>query len=120
MAPSSTVGIGGNSSESVPFILASKRWQVRPTISGSVSVFMSIRSSGREFTKSVSSRAGIVTSPSSSTWAPIRVVIAISRFVADKTSILSSVEIFTFCSTGKLLREATALPTIERPRLRFC
>ena len=80
---------------------------------------MSIRSLGKELTNSVSSLAGTVMIPSSSTIAPIQVVMAISRFVADSFSMDWSVLISTFWVMGKVDRLATARPTIPSPRLRF-
>ena len=83
------------------------------------SIVRSMRSLGSELTKSINSRAGTVIAPSSSTMAPILVVMEISRLVADSRSIPPSVLSSTFCVTGKVAREATARPTTPKPRLRF-
>ena len=82
-------------------------------------MLMSMRSPPRELTNSVSTRAGTVTDPSSSTIAPIQVVMAISRLVAESRSIPWSAESSTFWVTGRVARVATARPTTPRPRLRF-
>jgi len=84
-----------------------------------LAVLRAILSGGSEPANSVMSRAGTVIEPSSSIWAPIHVLMAISRFVADSLSRDWSVEIRTFCVIGKVVRVATALPTMERPGLRF-
>ena len=86
---------------------------------GAVVAFRSMRSDGKELTSSVRSLAGTVMDPSSSTMAPIQVVMAISRLVADSFSIDWSVAIRTFCVMGRVVRVATALPTVARPLLRF-
>ena len=65
------------------------------------------------------SRAGTVMDPSSSTMAPIQVVIAISRFVADSLNIDWSMLSSTFWVTGSVALVATARPTVANPRLRF-
>ena len=87
--------------------------------SGSVLKLMSMRSAGSEFTNSVKMRAGIVTSPSSWTSAPIHVVMATSRFVATSLSLPWSVDIRTLDVIGSVALAATALPTTVSPRLRF-
>ena len=117
--PSSTVGMGGNSSASVPRILPSKRPEVSSIPRGFGVCLTSIWSSGRETTKSVRRRAGTVTDPSSSTLPPIQVVMAISRLVAVSLMRPSSVVMRTFCVTGSVLRVATARPTVLRALLRF-
>ena len=88
--PASTLGMGGKSLASTPVMRASKRRHFR------VSVFLaerviSILSFGSVATKSVSSLAGTVVAPSSSTLAPIQQDTAISRLVADSFSRPSSV-----------------------------
>ena len=119
VTPDSTVGIGGKSSASVPFIFASKRAHLRARPLGWAVDSTSIRSLGSELTNSVSRRAGTVMAPSSSTCAPIQVLIAISRLVADSFNRDWSVDIRTFWVIGSVVLVATALPTTERPRLRF-
>jgi len=74
---------------------------------------------GSELTKSVSRRAGIVMAPSSSTWAPIQQVSAISRFVADSFKRPPSVAMRTCPVIGSVVRVATARPTVLSPRARF-
>ena len=94
--PSSTVGMGGNSSASVPLIWAWKRAQRNWTPLGRAVNSMSIFSLGSEPTKSDRSRAGMVMAPSSSTIAPTQVVIASSKLVADSLSLDWSVSMRTF------------------------
>ena len=85
--PSSTVGIGGNSLASAPWMVAllspQESFKTPEPGSNSISIFLL----GKELTNSVNSLAGTVIVPSSSTMAPIQVVMAISRFVADSFSI---------------------------------
>ena len=85
--PSSTVGIGGNSAASVMLMWASELPEDMCSRPEPSSNSRSILSLGREFTNSVSRRAGTVIEPSSSIIAPTHVVIAISRLVADSFSI---------------------------------
>ena len=80
---------------------------------------ISMRSAGKELTKSMSRRAGTVIAPSSSTWAPIQQLIPISRSVAESLRRPSSVANMTLLSTGSVLRVATARPTVANPLARF-
>ena len=94
--PSSISGIGGNPLASMPLMWAVAWAQARwssPDPSGSS---RSIRSLGREFTSSVSSRAGTVISPSSWMTAPAQVVMNISRLVAESLSLESFAQSSTF------------------------
>ena len=77
-----TSGMMGNSAESTPFMLASVRRQCMWSVCVRTCSSMSMRSGGRLFTNSVSSRAGTVIAPSSSTLAPIQQVTPMSRLVA--------------------------------------
>ena len=87
LIPSSTVGMGGNSSASIPFIVALdlplEIFNI-PFPSGNEK---SILSPSRVLTNSVRILAGKVMAPSSSIEAPIHVVIAISKLVADNFSL---------------------------------
>ena len=105
--PDSTVGIGGKSPGSAPLMWASNLAQSSARLSGCSEVTASILSSGRELTNSVKSRAGTVIDPSSSTCAPIQVLMAISRLVAASLSRLSSVDIRTFWIIGSVVLVAT-------------
>ena len=79
----------------------------------------SIWSRGSELTSSLNSRDGTVIAPSSSTFPPTQVVIAISRLVAESFSIDWSVLSNTFCVIGRVARLATARPTMASPLLKF-
>src|SRR3972149_2301956 len=117
--PSATGGTGGKSAASMPETEASLRAQLRFSCFARAGRDMSMRSLGREVTKSVRRRAGMVTAPSSSTWAPIQQVMAISRFVATSFRRPSSLARRTWEAWGSVLRLPTALPTTERPLARF-
>ena len=80
---------------------------------------MSMRSGGSELTNSVSRRAGTVVVPSSSTLAPIQVVMAMVRSVAASRSRDSSAASRMLLSTGSVLRLETARATVARPFCRF-
>ena len=74
---------------------------------------------GSEPTNSVKTRAGMVMDPSFSILAPIQQLMAISRLVAASLSCDSSVDISTFWVIGRVVLDATALPMMPRPLLRF-
>ena len=116
--PSPIVGMGGKSSASIPLMVASFRaatiWACRDrgaTVSAT-------STGGREAMNSVNRRAGMVMAPSSSTVAGIQAVIAISRLVAASLRRPSSVVTKTCEVCGKVLRVATARPTVFSPRCR--
>src|SRR5579875_194246 len=79
----------------------------------------SIGSSGKEDTKSVSSRAGSVTRPSLATDAPTQQLTARSRLVAASLSRPRSVASSTLPSTGSVLLDGTTRPTMLRPSSRL-
>ena len=74
---------------------------------------------GNCVTKSVISRAGTVVAPSSSIFAPIQVLMEMSRSVAERRSRPPSVAINMFDVMGSVERAATARPTTASPRWRF-
>ena len=74
---------------------------------------------GREATRSVSSLAGTVISPSSVTLPATQQLIPISRLVAVSLSPAFSVLRSTFASTGSVARLLTARLTVLSPRARF-
>ena len=78
-----------------------------------------ICSEGKELTSSDNNFAGTATDPPSSICAPTQVLIAISRFVVTSLIFPLSVVINTFCVTGRVVRDGTALLTILRPLFKF-
>ncbi len=118
-ATPSMVGMMGKLAASMPFMLASKLAQRRLSVCVRVDNSMSMRSGGRLLTNSVSRRAGTVIEPSSSTLAPIQQVTPISRLVAASRSWLSRASSMMLASTGMVLRDDTARPTIASPFARF-
>src|SRR3970040_961582 len=79
---------------------------------------MSIWPEGKAPTMSAKVLAGTVVEPSSSNFAPIQQVIAISRLVAERRRRELSVAIRMLLRTGRVLREATARLTMLNPLAR--
>jgi len=117
--PSSIAAMRGKSSASIVLMVDSVRahssfaWRVRSGTS------IDTVAGGSCPTKSVISRAGIVVAPSSSIFAPIQVLMEMSRSVAERRNRPPSVAIRTFEVMGSVDRAATARPTIASPRWRF-
>ena len=115
----SAVGISGNSLASIPLMFDSERLHLRCMLIWRTTISMSIRSGCIEFTQSVSSRAGRVIAPLSSTCAPSQQLTPTSRLVAASFRRLSSVLSRMLPRTGSVLREETARPTMDRPFEKF-
>src|SRR5205085_5940366 len=82
-SPPSALGISGNSEASKPLIFALLPSLLILILLESSGTVISTEDGDRLFTKSVSSFAGTVVVPSSSTWASTQQLMPISKFVAD-------------------------------------
>ena len=109
----------GNSSASIPLMLERLPPQVTFRVRSLADSCRSIRWFGSDMTRSVSSLAGTVISPSASTLPGTQQLMPISRLVAVSFRPLSSVLSRTFASTGSVARLLTARLTTPRPRARF-
>jgi len=115
----SAVGISGNSLASIPLMFDSDRPLRRWTLMVRTLSSISMRPACIELTQSVRRRAGRVTAPSSSIWLPSQQLTPTSRLVAASFRRSSSVLNRMLLSTGNVLREETARPTMDRPLARF-
>ncbi len=112
-------GMTGNSSASMPLMLAC----TLPQETWSVSVVLlsdrSTRSEGRLLISSPKVRAGTVVAPLSCTVAPIQQVMTISRLVAESFRRPLSTASSTLPNTGSVDRGLTARPTMLNPLARL-